>query len=95
MKIIAIVVLREGGADALTTYLETVGPLIERAGGRLIDRSEVTEVLEGNTSAQFITTVKYPDRLAVAQVFDSDEYRKLRGTREQAFSRYDVYVIDE
>lgn len=95
MKIIAIVALREGGDDALATYVETVSPLIEKAGGKLIDRFKVAEVLEGNTSAQFITSVRYPDRLAVAQVFDSEEYHKLRSVREQAFSRYDVYVVEE
>lgn len=94
MKIIAIVALRKGGADALAAYVKAVGPLVERAGGRLVSRFEVKEAIEGNESAQFITIVDYPDMTAVDQVFNSDEYRGIRATREAAFSRYDIYVVE-
>lgn len=95
MKVIAITELRIGSAPALQHYADTAGPLIDKVGGRLTGRYEVTETLAGSANTQFITVVEYPDRNAVAGVFESNEYLGLKDVIRSAFARYDVHIVAE
>lgn len=93
MKVLALTVLRDGEEEALKTYAATVGPLMEQAGGRLVGRYEVVERLAGANPPQFFMIVEYPDRAAIARVFDSDEYRSLAPVIARAFVQYDVVLL--
>jgi hypothetical protein len=51
MNFPATAVLLEGGDNNLKTHAATVGPLLERACGKLIGRSEVAETVRSRPCA--------------------------------------------
>ncbi|MEL6410426.1 MAG: DUF1330 domain-containing protein [Pseudomonadota bacterium] len=86
--------LRSGEQMALDTYLSVVGPLMEKAGARLINRYEVSESLSGSEAPQFVSLVEYPDAEAIRMVFEDPDYLALEPVRETAFSCYEVCVLE-
>ncbi len=93
IKLLVMTTVNPDEPLSLENYLRVVGPLVEAAGGRLIDRFEVAKTIVGQGSAQFITLVEYPDEEAIHSVFQSDEYKALEETRNKAFSSYQVNIL--
>jgi uncharacterized protein (DUF1330 family) len=82
-----------GGESALNKYMSVVGPLMESAGAKVINRFELSTSIAGTNDFQFMTLVEYPDQASVSRVFDSDEYKSLKDLKKIAFSKYQVNVI--
>lgn len=91
--VLAMTTLRPGGENALGRYLAVVGPLMDKAGARLISRYEVQQNLSGTDLPQFVSIIEYPDAEAVRMVFESLEYHALKPVLHAAFSRYDLCVL--
>ncbi|OYX24061.1 MAG: hypothetical protein B7Z10_09960 [Rhodobacterales bacterium 32-66-7] len=73
--LLALTSLRPGGDGALHRYLEVVGPLMQTAGARLINRYEVKRTLSGSDLPEVVSIIEYPDTEAVRRVFEAAEYR--------------------
>ena len=86
--------MKPGGEDALASYLGVVGPLMERAGAKLISRHEVSGNLSESELPQFVSLTAYPGTEAIQLVFANQNYLALKQVRQDAFSRYDVCVLD-
>ena len=91
---LALVTLRENCAADLGVYLDATGPLLERAGARIVKRFKVSEVVAGRRPAQTVLIVEYPDRAAVDMVFGSAEYQRIITMRDRAYSDYHVTVVE-
>jgi uncharacterized protein (DUF1330 family) len=94
VTVLALTTLRPGGDAALAQYLAVVGPLMQAAGARLLSRHPVQETLAG-AAPDFVSLVEYPDRAALAAVFDHPDYRALQPVKDQAFTRYEVCVLGD
>ena len=95
VTILAMTTVNPNGQDALETYLSVTGPLLEKAGAKLVSRNEVAEAIIGERPAQFMTLIEYPNRDAVAGVFESESYQSLRSVRDKAFTHYDICILSE
>lgn len=94
LTVLALTSLRPGGDAALSQYLVVVGPLMQAAGARVLSRHAVQETLAG-AAPEFVSLVEYPDRAALAAVFDHPDYRALQAVKDQAFTRYEVCVLGD
>ncbi len=93
VTVLAMTVLNPNAEKALTTYLDVIGPLMEKAGAQIISQHEVIETITGQDVPKFITLVGYPSRAAVDDVFEHDAYHAIKSVRDQAFQRYDICVL--
>ncbi|WP_299166383.1 DUF1330 domain-containing protein [uncultured Tateyamaria sp.] len=94
VTVVALTSVNEEAVDALSTYMGTTSVLLERAEARIISRLEISETIVGTSDAKTITIVEYPSRFAVSQVFDSAEYGLLKEIREEAFSHYQILMLE-
>lgn len=92
--VLALTTLRPGGDAALQRYLDVVGPLMQAAGARLVSRHAVSRAVAGDSPAAFVSLVDYPSEAAIRQVFESPAYRALDRVKAEAFSQYQVSVLD-
>ena len=57
--VIALVTLREDQQLALSEYLRVTEPLLKKAGGRVVKRFEINEVIVGHRPARSVVIVEY------------------------------------
>ena len=90
IKLLAMISINPNAEEALDKYLGVVGPLMQTAGAKILDRFELIDSIAGKKEIQYVTLIEYPDEDAVKQVFDSEEYRSLDDVKRVAFSNYQV-----
>ena len=93
--IVALTTVNEDNLEALSTYMVTTGPLLERANARIIGRYEIGQTIVGAANANTMTIVEYPDQAAVETVFESAEYGWLKDVRAQAFKHYQIMQVED
>ena len=92
VTVIALLSINEDEPAALGEYLRITGPLLDRAGAKILKRFELSEIVVGPRPAQTAVIVEYPDRAAVDMVFKSGEYQRAIPARDRAFSRYNITI---
>jgi len=95
VTVIALVTINEEAPVALAAYLEVTGPLLEKAGAKIVKRFEISEAVVGQQPAQSVVIVEYPNRDAVSQVFESDEYQSVKVIRDEAFTNYQISIVGD
>lgn len=93
VTVIALVTVNDDEAWALADYFRVTGPLLERAGARIIKRFEVSEMVVRGLPAQSVVIVEYPSREAVDMVFGSPEYAAITPVRDRAFLTYAISIV--
>lgn len=93
--VLALTTVNQNETEALVAYLGVTGPLLEKAGARIIQRYEVVETVIGEPTAKYVTLVEYPNREAVISLFESTEYSTIKAIRERAFDHYEIRIIQE
>jgi len=93
VKVLAMTNLRPDETEALEIYMKTVLPLVENAGGELIDRYEVEETIVGDDGPKFLSIIDYPSKSAAQSVFQSKAYKDIEEFRDRAFSSYTVFFL--
>lgn len=93
VKILAMTTVNPEESDALAVYMNTVLPLVESVGGKLIERYEVGETIVGESSPKFVSIIEYPNEAAVRGVFQSTEHTAITDIRNQAFSSYTICFL--
>lgn len=78
---------------ALAAYFDVALPLIEEAGGRVVQSFDLDRALVGPKPADKMLIVEYPDMGTLDEVFQSDAYQAVIPQRDRAFSTYSVSVI--
>lgn len=95
VTVVAMTSINEDEPMALAEYLQVTGPLLERAGARILKRFTVNEVVVGHRPAKTVFIVEYPSKAAVDKVFNSAEYRSIIPARDLAFNEYSVTVATD
>lgn len=95
VTVLAFVSIAEDAPEALAAYFKVTGPLLHRAGAKIINRFAVTDVMVGTRPAQTVVIVKYPNREAVDMVFGSPEYATLGDVKKRAFRDYAITIVDD
>lgn len=93
VQLLAMTTLNPDSEASLDKYLRVVGPLMESANAKLINRFELTESIAGVNDIQFVSLIEYPDKESVRLVFDSNEYKSLDKVKKLAFAKYQINVI--
>ena len=72
-------------------YLQGVMPLLSGAGGELIKRLKVDEVINGNP-AGMVLVMDFESADAVTALFNSDDYAALVPVRDRGFKEMNILV---
>ena len=91
--LLAITSIRSTETEALKHYLDTVGPLMDSAGARVIEQYQIARALVGDQPPQFVTLIEYPDQASIDMVFKSEAYMGLAQIRDKAFTHYQISIL--
>ena len=75
---------------AMQEYLQSVLPLLMKAGGTLLGRGAIQKVVEGNADFKLAMAMEFDSMEAAEAVFASDEYAALKAARDRGFSKIDI-----
>jgi uncharacterized protein (DUF1330 family) len=75
-------------------YLQGVNSLFISAGGKLVKRLKVDEVIHGNPSGMAMV-MDFESAEAITKVFESDEYAALVPVRDRGFKETNILVTQE
>ena len=78
---------------AMETYFGTAMPLLEDAGGKVIEQFDVSHAVVGQKVGTMIMIIEYPNLEAIDAVFDSEAYKAVIPTRDRAFKTYNINII--
>jgi uncharacterized protein (DUF1330 family) len=76
---------------SVQAYLQGVMPLLLVAGGTLVKRLKVGDVVGGRPSGM-VLVMDFPSEKAVSDLFNSDAYAELVPTRDKGFSEMNILV---
>jgi uncharacterized protein (DUF1330 family) len=82
-------------AEAMQAYLKGVLPLFMGAGGTLVKRQKITDVIGGDKSYGLILVMDFESKDAVTKMFASDDYAALIPSRDQGFSSLTISLASE
>ena len=80
--------------EAVQGYLQGVLPLLMGAGGKLVKRLKVDEVIDGNPSGM-VLVMDFDSGEAITAFFESDEYAALIPVRDQGFAEMNILLTHE
>lgn len=95
VQVVACLSANPDAPEAQQEYYASTLPLMEAAGGRVVQRHSLGKVVMGQPVAETLLVVEYPDLDAMAQVFNSPAYRAIIPVRDKAFNTYSVSVLNE
>ncbi|MBI1417679.1 MAG: DUF1330 domain-containing protein [Limimaricola sp.] len=76
---------------AVQEYLQGVMPLLLGAGGTLVKRLKVTEVINGNHSGM-VMVMDFDSPETIARIFMSDAYAALMPVRDKGFAEMNILM---
>ncbi|MEM9433757.1 MAG: DUF1330 domain-containing protein [Pseudomonadota bacterium] len=80
--------------EAVQSYLKGVMPLLMCAGGTLVKRLKVVQIVNGRPSGM-VLVMDFPSEQAVEDLFASDAYEALIETRDKGFSEINMLIAGE
>jgi uncharacterized protein (DUF1330 family) len=83
-----------GGAERYAEYGEAIRPLLERAGGRVLDAGVGSGALIGPSKWDMVVLVEYPNRQAFLDMVTSEEYLAIAHLRVEALERTELHPLD-
>jgi uncharacterized protein (DUF1330 family) len=84
----------EGGRERYEEYGAAVGPLLEKAGGKVAFMGEPALALLGGHSWDLVILVEYPNRRAFLDMIASSEYEAISHLRTEALTRGELHPMD-
>jgi uncharacterized protein (DUF1330 family) len=79
---------------AVQEYLKGVLPLLLGAGGTLVKRLKVDEMIRGEPSGM-VLVMDFDSAGAITGMFESDDYAALVGARDRGFSQMNIMLSHE
>jgi uncharacterized protein (DUF1330 family) len=87
---------KEGaGRDTYQRYVEGVKPLIEKRGGRILNRSRGKATMIGPDSWDEALVIEYPSRSTFLEMVSSTEYQAIAQFRQDAIEDSRLYMMTE
>ena len=81
--------------EARQAYLKGVLPLLLGAGGKLVKRLKISDVIDGGRSYGIVLVMDFESKDAVTKLFASDDYKALIPHRDKGFSNITIGLGDE
>ena len=75
-------------------YMKGVLAILMGAGGKLVKRPKVADVVHGNPSGM-VLVMDFDSSEAISGLFESEEYAALIPVRDQGFSEMNILVTGE
>jgi uncharacterized protein (DUF1330 family) len=75
--------------ESVQAYLQGVMPILVGAGGKLVKRLKVGDVIDGKPSGM-VLVMDFDSDEAITAVFESDEYAALVPVRDQGFGEMNI-----
>ena len=79
---------------SVQAYLQGVMPLLTGAGGQLVKRLKVGEVVNGRR-AGMVLVMDFDSSAAVTELFASDDYAALVPVRDKGFSEMNILLTQQ
>ncbi len=79
---------------SVQAYLNGVLPLLKAAGGTLVKRQKVEQVIKGRPSGM-VLVMDFASAEAVSELFASDAYADLVPARDKGFSEMNILVASD
>lgn len=76
----------DGGAERYREYLQAVGPISTRYGGKKLDSYIPEQAIIGELDADLIFIVEWPDIRSFEAFISDPEFQQVRHIREEAIS---------
>jgi len=80
--------------ESVQDYLKEVLPLLMGAGGQLVKRLKVNEVISGNASGM-VLVMDFDSDEAITGLFESDEYAALIPARDRGFTEMNILLTHD
>jgi len=80
--------------ESVQDYLKAVLPLFVGAGGKLVKRLKVNEVIHGNASGM-VLVMDFDSDEAITGLFESDEYAALIPVRDRGFTEMNILLTHD
>ncbi len=93
IRVIASIKVNPEEQDALQQYFDVTAPLLEEAGGKIVQSFERGRAIVGEMDFDTVMIVEYPNGAALDKVFKSDAYNAIVPIRDKAFAHYGISVI--
>jgi len=90
MSVYLIVNASVTNADALTEYLAAVGETLENRDVDVLVSTRAAETIEGEPVGPRVVVMRFPDRDAFRDWYDSAEYRAIVGLRLESTNGFAV-----
>ncbi len=84
-----------GGQEDMGVYLNKVMPLLQGAGGQLIGRYRIAEIISGGPGFAMVMVMRFEDADTIRNLFASESYKALIEVRTRAFSKIDITIADD
>ena len=78
---------------AVQEYLQAVLPLLIGAGGKLVKRLKLDQVISGKSSGM-VLVMDFDSADAITNLFNSDEYVALIPARDRGFSEMNILLTN-
>lgn len=75
-------------------YLQGVMPLLTSAGGKLVKRLKVDQVVHGSPSGM-VLVMDFDSEDAIKSMFESEDYAALVPVRDQGFTEMNIQLTQE
>lgn len=92
--LIATAVPNQSELESMQSYLQGVMPLFMGAGGKLVKRMKVSEVVSGEPSGM-VMIMDFESADAVKTLFASDEYAELIPARDRGFAAMNIFLAQD
>jgi uncharacterized protein (DUF1330 family) len=83
---------RPGYEAHFEEYSMRVRRYLEKHEGQVIRRQQVERTLYGQSKADLVMVIDFPDRAVAERIFFEQEYLDIIPLREQVFSRFSMYL---
>lgn len=80
--------------ESVQAYLQGMMPILQGAGGKLVKRLKVGEVINGKPSGM-VLVMDFDSNEAITALFASDEYAALIPGRDKGFAEMNILLTNE
>jgi uncharacterized protein (DUF1330 family) len=80
--------------ESVQAYLQGVMPILQGAGGKLVKRLKVGEVINGKPSGM-VLVMDFDSDKAITNLFASDDYAALIPARDKGFAEMNILLSHE
>lgn len=81
--------------EAMQAYLKGVLQLLMGAGGQLVKRLKVEDVISGVQEYAMVLVMDFESKDAITSMFASDDYRALVPLRDRGFTKMNISITRE